>query len=75
MKTTGNGTSQTCVDNLLALRRGEIALDGLRGLPPEIIDRAESRAMPALKNVVRETLETYEPRIIAGEVELPWPAP
>lgn len=73
MKTTGNGMAQTCVDNLLALRRGEIALDGLRGLPPELIDRPESRALPELKDAVRETLETYEPRVIAGEVKLPWP--
>lgn len=73
MKTTGNGTPQACVDNLLALRRGELALDGLRGLPLELIDRPESWALPELKDAVRETLETYEPRVIAGEVKLPWP--
>lgn len=68
MKTVGNGDKQTCVDNLLALRRGEIFLDFLRGLPPELIDRPEPAASDALKEAIRETLATYEPRVVAEEI-------
>lgn len=68
MRSTGNGTPAVCVDNLLALRRGEIALDGLRGLPPDLIDRPEPAASAALETAIRYTLETYEPRVIAEEV-------
>ena len=68
MRITGNGSAEACVDNLLALRRGEIALDGLRGLPPEIIDRPDPAASASLDVAIRYTLETYEPRVIAEEV-------
>ena len=68
MKTTGNGSEQACTDNLLALRRGEIALDFLRGLPPDTIDRPDPAASDALHRAIRETLATYEPRITAEDI-------
>lgn len=68
MKSKGNGKPEVCLGNLLKLRRGEVRMDVLRGLPSDVFDRASSLAEPEVKEAVRLCIETYEPRVDAEEV-------
>lgn len=63
MKKTGNGNAEVCARNLLRLEQGDVALDGLRGLPRNLVDRSVAVSVPELKNSVRFLIESYEPRV------------
>lgn len=68
MKEHGNGEPLTCGRNLLQLLQGDIPLDGLRGLPRDIIDRPSSIAAPDLRSAIRFVCENYEPRLSVEEI-------
>lgn len=68
MRAKGNGEPQVCLHNLLQMRRGEVRLDCLRGLPSDVFDRAATIAEPAVREAVRMCAETYEPRLSAEEI-------
>lgn len=63
MKKSGNGNPETCARNLMKLEQGDIALDGLRGLPRNLVDRSVAKSIPELKNSIKFVLESYEPRV------------
>ena len=68
MKASGNGDKAVCVQNLLAIVRGEVCFDRLRGLDPRIVDRPADNAVNDAINDVRWELETYEPRAVVEEI-------
>lgn len=70
MKKNGNGNSEVCARNLLRLEQGDIDLDGLRGLPRNLVDRSVAKSIPELKNSIRFILESYEPRVDVETISL-----
>lgn len=70
MLKTGNGNEQTCVHNLLRMERGEVALDQLRGVRGDLIDKPASQIEPFYRANVLWLIENYEPRVEAGEIAL-----
>ena len=42
MKASGNGTPETCVQNLLKTIRGEVPYERLKGIDRTLIDRSTS---------------------------------
>lgn len=69
MRAKGNGDKGVCVQNLLAIVRGEVPYDRLRGLNSGIVDMAASDAVEEAKQTAEWVLETYEPRAIVQEIE------
>ena len=68
MKAHGNGTPETCAENLLRIVRGEVPFDRVRGRDGSLVDKpnAEDEAVADAEWL----LETYEPRITAKSVEV-----
>ena len=62
MRASGNGTVQRCTENLLAIVRGEVAYDRLRGLGARSIDKPIDEAAELIQQDAEWLLETYEPR-------------
>lgn len=70
MKASGNGTPETCVQNLLKTIRGEVPYERIKGIDRTLIDRPSELAAPDLTADVRFVIETYEPRVNLSAVDL-----
>ena len=70
MKASGNGLKQQCVQNLLAIIRGEVCFDRLRGLDPRVIDQPGQDAVDYMRQDAIWMLRTYEPRAIINSIEV-----
>ena len=70
MKANGNGKPQTCVQNLIKTIRGEVPYDRIKGIPRHLIDSPSESAASELEGAVAFVVETYEPRVTLGAVEL-----
>ena len=70
MKASGNGTPQTCVQNLLKTIRGEVPYERIKGIDRTLIDKPSELAGPELATDVEFIVETYEPRVKLTDVEL-----
>lgn len=70
MKASGNGTPETCVQNLLKTIRGEVPYERLKGIDRTLIDRPSELAAPDLVADVQWVVETYEPRVNLSTVDL-----
>lgn len=70
MKASGNGTPQTCVQNLLKTTRGEVPYERIKGIDRSLIDQPSETAAPELAAEVEFVAETYEPRVKLTDVEL-----
>lgn len=70
MKASGNGTPQTCVQNLLKTTRGEVPYERINGIDRSLIDQPSETAAPELAAEVEFVVETYEPRVKLTDVEL-----
>lgn len=70
MKASGNGTPQTCVQNLLKTTRGEVPYERIKGIDRLLIDKPSEMAAPDLAAEVEFVVETYEPRVKLTDVEL-----
>ena len=70
MKASGNGTPQTCVQNLLKTTRGEVPYERIKGIDRSLIDQPSETAAPELAAEVEFVVETYEPRVKFTDVEL-----
>ena len=63
MKASGNGTPQTCVQNLLKTTRGEVPYERIKGIDRSLIDQPSETAASELAAEVEFVVETYEPRV------------
>lgn len=70
MKASGNGTPQTCVQNLLKTTRGEVPYERIKGIDRSLIDQPSETAAPELAAEVEFVVGTYEPRVKLTDVEL-----
>ena len=70
MKASGNGTPQTCVQNLLKTTRGEVPYERIKGIDRSLIDQPSETAAPELAAEVEFAVVTYEPRVKLIDVEL-----
>ena len=70
MKASGNGTPQTCVQNLLKTTRGEVPYERIKGIDRSLIDQPSETAAPELAAEVEFVVDTYEPRVKRTDVEL-----
>lgn len=70
MLAKGNGDKSVCVCNLLAISRGEVPFDRIRGLDPRIIDRPGSSAIDEVREDAEWMLRTYEPRATIESIDV-----
>lgn len=63
MRATGNGEIHRCVENLLAIIRGEVPYERLKGLNARVIDKPTDEATEEIKQDATWLLNTYEPRV------------
>lgn len=70
MKASGNGTPETCVQNLIKTIRGEVPYERIKGIDRTLIDQPGEAAAPDLTADVEYVVKTYEPRVKLGSVEL-----
>jgi phage baseplate assembly protein W len=70
MKASGNGTPQTCVQNLLKTIRGEVPYERIKGIDRTLIDKPSQTAGSDLTADVEFVVETYEPRVSLSSAEL-----
>lgn len=69
MRSSGNGDKAVCVQNLLAIVRGEVPYDRLRGLDSRIVDRPAGEAVSEAVQDAKWLLKTYEPRAVVEGIE------
>lgn len=70
MRARGNGDKAVCANNLLAIVRGEVPYDRIRGLDARNIDRPAAEATPYIRQDAEWTLKTYEPRAVVRELNI-----
>lgn len=66
MRGKNNGDPQVCVNNLMAITRGEVAYDRIRGIGTEPIDGTIASSSADIAQDAKWVINTYEPR---GEVD------
>ena len=70
MRASGNGSKQVCAQNLLAIVRGEVPYDRVRGLDSAVIDSPGAEAADKLRDDATWVLKTYEPRATVESIEI-----
>lgn len=68
MRAHNNGDKAVCVQNLLAIVRGEVPYDRLRGLDPRIVDRPAGDAVAEAVQDAEWMLGVYEPRAVIDDI-------
>lgn len=67
MRKKGNGNPEICVQNLVSIRRGEVAYERVKGINPELIDRPLSLAESEVIADAETQIEIFEPRVIIDD--------
>lgn len=70
MLKTGNGDPKRCAENLIAIVRGEIPFDRVRGIDSQVVDRPAEDAKFELEQDALWNIENYEPRISVDDTEI-----
>ena len=70
MIASGNGNVQRCANNLLAITRGEVPYDRVRGLDGRAIDKPADEAERLIRQDAAWLMETYEPRGELKEIQI-----
>lgn len=70
MKGKGNGSPEQCVRNLLAIVRGEVPYERIKGLDARILDKPAIQAENEIKEDAQWTIQTYEPRVTVNKIAL-----
>lgn len=70
MLATGNGNKQVCVQNLLAIIRGEVPFDRIRGLDARVIDKPAEDAAGEIQQDAAWLLKIYEPRATVQSIQV-----
>ena len=63
MLSSGNGTPEVCVNNLLAIVQGENPYERCKGVDADITDAPAGEAVGILAAEVVQVIEEYEPRM------------
>lgn len=69
MLKTGNGLPETCVDNLVKIRRGEIAFERVKGIDVSLVDQPSSEILEDAASDAERQIEIFEPRVEVDNVE------
>jgi phage baseplate assembly protein W len=70
MLASGNGRPEVCAVNLLQITRGEVPYERIKGLNTALIDRPSEIAAGAVAADAEWVLNTYEPRIQSGGIDI-----
>ena len=70
MKAKGNGTPQTCANNLFRLFRGEVPYERVKGLGPRLLDRPIITGDMELRQDADWLIDTYEPRVALKSINI-----
>lgn len=70
MRAAGNGDTNVCVQNLLAITRGEVPFDRIRGLDGRAIDKPAADAADEIQQDAAWMLKTYEPRATVQSIQV-----
>lgn len=69
MKSSGNGTPEQCVANLISLYQYEVPYARLKGMPTDVVDKSTNEARSKIKNHVDWLIRTYEPRVTVNSID------
>lgn len=64
MKSSGNGSVDVCVNNLLRMVRGEVPYERTKGIDPRLIDMPQRGSSTDLAADAEWVLEIFEPRAV-----------
>lgn len=70
MLSGGNGNAAVCARNLLAITRGEVPYDRIRGLSSVPIDGPAISSVDDLQQDAEWMVKTYEPRVTVQSIEV-----
>lgn len=70
MRANGNADKRICAGNLLAIARGEVPYDRLRGLDVRPIDKPAKEAIAEIQQDAHWMLGIYEPRAEVDDVQV-----
>lgn len=70
MLANGNGDPRICARNLLAITRGEVPFDRIRGLASGPIDGPMAESSDELRQDAEWLIGTYEPRATVQSIEV-----
>ena len=70
MKSSGNGSPEQCVENLLLIVRGEVPYERLKGIDATLTDKPSEEAAPLLEADAEWIMESYEPRVSLDSVNM-----
>ena len=69
MKKAGNGLPETCVDNLVRIRRGEVAFERVKGIDVSLVDQPTSEILEDASSDAERQIEIFEPRVDVDNVK------
>lgn len=69
MRKTGNGLPELCANNLLRIRRGEVAYERVKGIDGSLIDMPSEEAKDDAAEDAERQIEIFEPRIEVDSIE------
>jgi hypothetical protein len=70
MKSSGNGTPQQCVANLMNLYQYEVPYARNKGMDSSIVDMPRDEAEVTAKNHASWLIENYEPRVTVNDIKI-----
>lgn len=69
MKKSGNGIPEVCVDNLVKIRRGEVAFERVKGLDGGLVDQPSALIEEDATADIERQISIFEPRVDVDSVE------
>lgn len=70
MKKTGNGLPEACVENLVRIRRGEVAYERVKGIDGGFIDQPAALIEEDAEADAERQISIFEPRVEVDSIEL-----
>jgi hypothetical protein len=69
MKKSGNGVPELCVNNLVRIRRGEVAYERVKGIDGALIDQPMAIIEEDAATDIERQITIFEPRVEVDSVE------
>lgn len=69
MKSTRNGTSQQCIENLMRINCGEVPFERAKGIRASLVDTPSTSAINEIVADLKWNISTYEPRVDLQKID------
>ena len=69
MKKSGNGIPEACVNNLIKIRRGEVAYERVKGLDGGLVDQPSALVEEDATADIERQVNIFEPRVEVDSID------